>query len=140
MLSHRVRRAGLSLGAGALLALGVSAPARADTVTDWNRYATDALVVTGLQTPPVWTINLAMVHGAVYDAVNSIDRRYEPYLVLSRRARPGDSIDAAAATAAHHVLVALVPAQQAALDAAYAASLAAVPAGPARDGGIHAGE
>src|SRR4051794_9761311 len=39
MLSHRVRRAGLSLGVGALLALGVSAPARADAVTDWNQHA-----------------------------------------------------------------------------------------------------
>src|SRR4051794_9631647 len=139
MLSHRVRRAGLSLGAGALLALVVSAPARADAVTDWNQHATDALVVTGLQTPPVWTINLALVHGAVYDAVNSIDRRYEPYLVAVR-AKRWYSEDAAAAAAAHRVLVSILPAQHANLDTLYAASLPALPAGEATDRGAAVGE
>jgi hypothetical protein len=139
MVSHRRRRFALGLAATALLTFTASAPARADAVTDWNVHATNALVVTGLQTPPVWTLNLALVHGAVYDAVNSIDGRYEPYLVRVR-ARRWYSRDAAAATAAYRVLSSLVPAQQATFDSDYAASLAAIPAGRARDGGVRVGE
>jgi hypothetical protein len=139
MRAHRSRRVGLSLAAAALLALCTSAPARADAVIDWNIHAGNALIVTGLQTPPVWTLHFAMVHGAMYDAVNSIDRRYEPYLVRVR-ARRWYSQDAAAATAAYRVLSSLLPAQQATLDQHYAASLAAIPPGRARDGGVAVGE
>jgi hypothetical protein len=139
MLTHRGRRAGLSLAAAVLLALTASAPARADAVTDWNANATNALITTGLQTPPIWTLHLAMVHGAVYDAVNSIDGRYEPYLVKVR-ARRWYSQDAAAATAAYRVLASLVPAQQAALGALYDTSLAGIEPGKAKDGGIAVGE
>ena len=112
MRSSRMRGAGLLAAVAAALALA-AAPARADTVTEWNQYAVDAL--TG-QAPTVFTIHLAMVHGAVYDAVNAIDRRYEPYLVQPR-ARPWFSKDAAAAAAAHRVLSNIVPAQQMTLDA-----------------------
>jgi hypothetical protein len=139
MLAHRMRRVGLCFAAAALLALAASAPARADAVTDWNQHAANSLIVTGLQTPPVWAINLAIVHGAVYDAVNSIDRRYEPYLVRVR-ARRWYSKDAAAATAAYRVLASLVPAQQPALASLYATSLAGIPPGRAKDGGIAVGE
>ena len=71
--------------------------------------------------------HLAMVHGAIYDAVNAIDGGHEGYLLTSRVATPSDSKDAAAATAAHRVLLNIVPAQQAVLDAQYAASLAGDP-------------
>ena len=50
-----------------------------DTVTEWNLEAVNALVGTAGQSPTVSTVHLAMVHGAVYDAVNSIDERYEAY-------------------------------------------------------------
>jgi hypothetical protein len=139
MRTHRRRRVGLTLAAAILFAVSTSAPARADAVTDWNVHAGNALIVTGLQTPPVWTIHLAMVHGAVYDAVNSIDARYEPYLVRVR-ARRWYSQDAAAATAAYRVLSNLLPAQQQTLDQHYAASLAGIPPGRARDGGVAVGD
>ena len=139
MVSHRRRRLALGLAASALLALTAAAPARADAVTDWNVHATDALIRNGGQTPPVSTLHLAMVHGAVYDAVSSIDGRYEPYLVKVR-ARRWYSTDAAAATAAYRVLSNIVPAQQATLDSQYAASLAAIPGGRARDAGVRVGE
>jgi hypothetical protein len=138
MLAHRVRRAGPCLLAAALLALTVATPARADAVTEWNVNATTALGAAPGQTPPVMTIHLAMVHGAVYDAVNSIDGRYEPYLVQIR-ARRWFSQDAAAATAAYRVLAAVRPDQQASLAVQYAASLAKIPAGPAKDGGVAVG-
>jgi hypothetical protein len=84
-----------------------------------------------------------MVQGAVYDAVNAIDGRYQPYLVKPAASRT-DSMDAAVATAAYRVLVDVVPAAQtealATLAAQYSAALAAVPEGPAKAGGVAAGE
>jgi hypothetical protein len=138
MRPPRMRSAGL-LAAVAAAAVLAASPARADTVTDWNVNATDALITTAGQAPTVSTIHLAMVHGAVFDAVNSIDRGYEPYLVRVP-ARSWYSKDAAAATAAYRVLINIVPAQQATLAARYAASLAAIPDGSAKQGGIAVGE
>jgi hypothetical protein len=123
----------------AAVAFVVAAPARADTATEWNQHATDALIVTAGQSPVVSLPHLAMVHGAVYDAVNAIDRRYEPYLGAPK-ARRWYSQDAAAATAAYRVLLSLVPAQQPTLDQKYLTSLAGTPAGKARDRGIAVGE
>ena len=56
------------------------------------------------QPPPVSVLHFAMVHGAVYDAVNAIDRGHQPYLVQPP-SNPTDSKEAAAATAAFRVLV-----------------------------------
>ena len=139
MTARRTRRAALLLAGATLLAIAASTPARADTVTDWNQQATDALIVTAGQGPTVSVLHLAMVHGAVYDAVNAIDRRHEPYLAAPR-ARSWYSQDAAASTAAYRVLVSIVPAQQVALEAHYHASLAAIPEGKAKAGGIAVGE
>ena len=85
-------------------------------MTQWNQNATNALIDAAGQGADRLGPHLAMVHGAVYDAVNAIDRGYRPYLV-SPRAKRWDSTDAAAATAAYRVLVSIVPAQQPALDA-----------------------
>jgi hypothetical protein len=139
MLALRRRSLGLCLAAAALIALSASASAEADTVTDWNANAVSSLVGTAGQSPTVSTVHLAMVHGAVYDAVNSIDERYEPYLV-EVRARDWYSKDAAAATAAYRVLLGIVPAQEPTLTPLYNASLASIPAGRAKDGGIRVGE
>ena len=117
-----------------------AASARADTVTEWNLNATNALIVGAAQGPQLALPHLAMVHGAAYDAVNAIDGGREGYLISSRPARRSDSKEAAAATAAHRVLAHLVPAQQATLDGLYATSLAGVPDGPAKTGGIAVGE
>jgi hypothetical protein len=114
------------------------AVARADTVTEWNVNATNALFAPP-QDARVSTLHLAMVHGAVYDAVNAIDGGYQPYLG-SPQAMPWDSTDAAAATAAYRVLISIVPGQQPTLEPLYVASLAAIPDGPAKEGGIAAGE
>jgi hypothetical protein len=127
------------LAASAALLVPV-ASARADTVTEWNLNAANALFVTAAQPPQVSVPHLAMVHGAVYDAVNAIDGGHEGYLVSSGSAQPSDSKEAAAAAAARRVLVHLVPAQEATLDALYAASLAGVPDGPAKTGGVAVGE
>ncbi|MDQ3162709.1 MAG: PA-phosphatase, partial [Actinomycetota bacterium] len=107
MIVHRLRRVGVLLAAAAtLLALAAPPLARADAVTDWNRHAASALITSAGQAPPVALLHLAMVHGAVYDAVNSIDRSYRPYLTWAP-ATPFDSKEAAAATAAYRVLVSI---------------------------------
>jgi hypothetical protein len=132
-------RLGALVAVAALLALAAP-PARADTVTEWNLNATNALIATAAQPPQVSMPHLAMVHGAVYDAVNAIDGGHEGYLISSRLARRSDSKEAAAATAAYRVLVHLAPAQQATLDALYATSLAGIADGSSKTRGIAVGE
>ena len=84
---HDLRAAGLLAAAASLFALAASAPARADTVTEWNAIATSAIVTTAGQPPHAAPLSLAMVHGAVYDAVNAIERGHQPYLVAPRAKR-----------------------------------------------------
>jgi hypothetical protein len=97
----------------------VAAAEQANPVLDWNINAVNAIgnpvsppVTTpptppGLgQPPPIAVIHLAMVHGAIYDAVNAIDGGYEPYL-SGLPSASGASKAAAVAAAAHDVLVAL---------------------------------
>jgi PAP2 superfamily len=123
-----------------LAALVVPAVAHADAVTQWNLNASNAIFGAG-QPPQLSVPHLAMVHGAVYDAVNAIDGAYEGYLLVSRLASPFDSKDAAAATAAYRVLLTVVPAaQQEVLHTQYAASLAAIPDGSQKTRGIAVGE
>jgi PAP2 superfamily len=141
MTPIRMRGLAMFLGVAALCGVIAPTPARADTVTDWNAYASTAIVATAGQPPPVAVLSFAMVQGAVYDAVNAIDRGHRPYLAKPP-ADPSDSKDAAAATAAFRVLVALFPAQQSTLQPLYDTSLAAVVDTPpgAKAGGIAAGE
>jgi hypothetical protein len=131
-----------TLGAGTAAAMPSSSAAEADqmdTVVQWNQYAADATLAAG--GPPLATVlHMAMVHGAMYDAVNAIDGRHEPYLG-SPAAQSWYSQDAAAAAAAYGVLASLLSAgQQAALETTYLESLAAIDDGPAKDGGIATGE
>jgi hypothetical protein len=82
---------------------------------------------------------MAIVQLAVYDAVVAITGGYEPYATCIR-ASPGASIEAAVAQSAHDVLVDLLPAQQAALDAQLEASLAAIPDSLAKTEGVWVGQ
>ena len=135
-----IRTIGALLGVAAVCGAVAPAHARADTVTDWNGYASTAIVVTAAQPPPSAALSFAMVQGAVYDAVNAIDRGHRAYLPQPP-ARRSASKDAAAATAAYRVLVGLFPSQQPTLQPLYDASLggvADVPPG-AKAGGIAAG-
>ena len=111
----------------ALVALAATGVARADAVTDWNLIASNSIVVTAGQPPPVSVLHFAMVHGAVYDAVNAIDRGHQPYLVQPD-ANPTDSKEAAVAAAAFRVLVGIFPGQLGTL----AAALRRVHSGPTR--------
>ena len=161
--SARVKRRGAGLLSIALLAAALhSVPAYAaenDAVSVWNERAAVTLAngntaaTPGLMfAPPVAFIHLAIVQGAVYDAVNAIKGGHAPYL-KGLKAATSASRGAAAATAAHHVLIGLVDqapttatltAQvkadiKARLDTQYAASLAEIPAGQAKAKGIEVG-
>jgi hypothetical protein len=136
----------------ALLALPALARA-ADPVTQWDAIASRVLTGSSTASPPLGgqaaaaVPHLAMVHAAIFDAVNSIDPRYEPYLGRVR-AKRSFSQDVAVAAAAHRVLVdggvVGTPAQHDALvaivDPAYEAAKAAVADGAAKAGGIATGE
>ena len=115
--------------------------ARADAVTDWNLIASTAIVTTAAQPPPVSALSFAMVQGAVYDAVNAIDRGHQPYLVQPA-SNPTDSKEAATATAAYQVLIGLFPSQQPTLQPQYDAYIAALPDNPpgSKAAGIAIGE
>ena len=121
----------------AALALAAPALARADTVTEWNLNASTALAA---QPPQQFVPHLAMVQGAVYDAVNAIDGGHEGYLLGPRIGSPFDSKEAAAATAAYRVLLSLPGAQKPVLDAQYAASLSGIADGVPKTRGIAVGE
>jgi len=118
-------RQGLALLA-ACLALGASL--RADMVTDWNANAEQTILVAG-EGPPIAGRSWAIVHAAIFDAVNGVQHKYHPYFVTERGPLLA-SPEAAAAQAAYTALVSLYPAQQAALNLELSNSLARLPNRP----------
>ena len=122
----------------------VAAPAAADTVCEWMDFgskietagveAQKLVVRTGQYDRAQTQVALAM-----FEALNAIDRRYESYVGL-----PADdssaSQEAAAATAAYHVLLSYYPSQKTALDESYAMALVGVPDDRAREAGKRIGK
>ena len=140
MNRHMAR--GLLACATLIVVLSAPAVARADVIGDWNATA-QAEAVLIRPTAHGQARGMAMVQGAVYDAVNAVVRTHQPYLLDLKKVdvQPFASQDAAAATAAHHVLVKIVAAERvAALDTAYQATLTGIPDGPIEQEGIKAGE
>jgi hypothetical protein len=122
----------------------ISAAATAqNAVTDWNSIAITAAraskVAPGSTTGSGTGIYVAYVELAVYNAVNTIDGRFEPYK-YSLTAPPGASADAAAIEAAYRMLLHLFPDQAAFLFAQYNNSLAAIPDGPDKANGQIVGQ
>ena len=106
--------------------------AHADVIMDWNAKG-DAIAAEKqflLQTRV-----MSMLHIAMFEAVNAIEPRYAPYK-LTLSADRATSKDAAAATAAHDVLLSIYPDQKDALDIALAASLSGIPETEAKVKGI----
>jgi hypothetical protein len=122
---------------GGLLA-ATSLSAIADVITDWDEKAV-AAGYTAKQGPPPHSRIVAMVHLAMFEAVNSIDGRYRPYRA-KLPVEPGASREAAAASAAHYVLVRIYPDQARELDGALQASVASVKDATARQNGVRLGE
>jgi len=111
--------------------------ARANPIADWDVIAFETVESSG-KTGPVTSCDVAMAHVAMHDALNAIDRRYEPYAYDGEAPR-GASPEAAVAAAAHDVLVARIPNKKAALAAALASALAAIPDGRAKADGVATG-
>jgi hypothetical protein len=108
-------------------------------ILDWGAQARNVLAIDfGNFDPLAGTRTLAMVHLAMHDAVNAVDRQYAPYAYTSRDSTAHPV--AAAAAAAHRVLVNLFPAHTATFDAQLAASLADVPNGLAENRGVALGD
>src|SRR5690349_37705 len=112
--------------------------ARADVVSDWSSTANNILVADKMS-PGHASRGIAIVQAAVYEAVNTITKRYPPGRVKLEIA-PGASVEAAVAAANRATLSKLVPLQQAAIDSAYQTALSAIPEGPARTAGLRVGE
>jgi PAP2 superfamily len=121
----------------ALLSL-TAAVSRADVVTAWNSAALDSIRA-DRTTPPQAARALAILHVAIYDAVNGITRTHESYFV-TEKAPGGASVVAAASAAGHAVLAELFPTHREAFDALHAASLDAVPDGASERFGVDWGE
>jgi hypothetical protein len=121
-----------------LFLLGAGTPASADAITDWNEKAS-ALVMKHRMLPPQAERIIACMHVAMFDAVNALDRRYQPYRI-SISAPKDASKEAAAAEAAGSVLAQLFPADGEELRAAVSSYLASIPQGTAKTAGIKVGE
>jgi hypothetical protein len=112
--------------------------AHADVIIDWNQNALEVLKAANVFGGP-WSRAMAMMHVAMSDAVNSVQPRYVRF-VSTAPAAPNASAEAAAVSAARHVLIQLAPAQKSKTDEAYAQSLSAIPDGPGKSDGIALGE
>jgi hypothetical protein len=133
----------------------LAAPAGGDAVTVWNAnagVAATAACIAPLNNPLHESRIYAMMHVAIHDALNAIDRRSRPY-ALDVQAEAGASPDAAVAAAARDVLVPLIgqlplelhtqaciDAGVASVEAAYVAALAAIPDDQAKAQGIAVGQ
>src|SRR5262249_34545088 len=116
--------------------VGTAPSAFADVITDWDEKA--IAIVTPM--PPYNGQRLmGMVHAAMFDAVNSIERRYRPYLV-QLLAEPTTSKEAAAAAAAATVLASINAKIATEMKGALVTNLASVPEGPAKSDGIKLGQ
>ena len=145
-------------GPGAALSRAAfAATAGGDAVIVWNAHAGVAATkacIAPLDDPFHESRMYAMMHIAIHDALNAIDRRFQPY-AFDKRVEPGASPEAAVAAAARDVLVPLlgqlprelpfitqscIDAGVASVEAAYTAALAALPDAPAKAQGIAVGQ
>jgi len=118
----RIARFAFSTALVLLMAACLSAQ---NVVVQWNGIASTTIVTNAKEASVASGVWFAYVHLAVYDAVNAVDHRFQPYL-FTTSPPVGTNIDAATIAAAHRVLVYYFPAQQATLDAQFTASLAGI--------------
>jgi len=125
-----------------LAALVLTAPiaaAAGNVITDWDEKAVGTLQTGTVPPPPTAFRTMAILHVAMFDAVNSIEPRYKPYKVRLS-ATPDTSKEAAAAAAAGTVLVKLVPDAAADVQSTLTSYLATLPDGEAKSKGIQLGQ
>jgi hypothetical protein len=130
-----MRRIGTAI-IGVMIAL--ASPASADVINDWNQAAVAAMKAANIAGNP-WARNMAMMHVAMSDAVNSVQGRYSTY-VPPGAVRSGASAETAAAAAARQIMLQQVPGQKALIDQTYAETTKAIPDGAAKSEGAAIGE
>src|SRR5688572_29732213 len=128
----------LSRATGVAVLFLLSAITRGDIVTEWNSAALQAIRLARTAPPPA-SRDLAILHVAIYDAVNGIRRTHQPYFV-DDKAPGAASVEAAVSAAARRVLVSLYPAQADTFDALYEELVAGIPSGPSLGFGGRWGE
>jgi hypothetical protein len=130
-------RLAVSLAISLLAAVFVNAQ---NVVVDWNAIASTTIVINATEASVASGVWFAYVHLAVFDAVNAIDHRFQPYL-FTANPPPGANKDAAAVAAAHRVLVNYFLSQKKTLDLDFAASIATISDTPENiSAGIAVGE
>ncbi|HSM15343.1 MAG TPA: vanadium-dependent haloperoxidase [Thermoanaerobaculia bacterium] len=134
-MKKTLRRLAL-LAASSALALPAAAPA--GVVLDWNEIALAQVAAAG-QHPTEASRTMAMVHGAIFDAVDAVERRYAPY-AFDGTAPEGASAEAAAVAAARAVLTGLFPERRPEIEDAAAGALGRIAAGAGRAPGVALGE
>jgi PAP2 superfamily len=120
-----------------VIGVGNSLPARADVISDWNQTACDVVAKLGPGAPGHRM--MAVVQVAVFEAVNAIEPRYEPYMPRIQ-APPGASVDAAVAAANRAVLLALMPGEKSNIEAAYETAVKKIADAPSKADGLAVGE
>src|SRR3954470_2636894 len=139
---RRMSRSAPATMIGAWIAVGAPTSALANVITEWDEKAVTVVTpMAGLggTVPYMAQRFMGMVHCPMFDAVNSIDRRYHPYLV-QLPADPGTSKEAAAAAAAAAVLATIDSKTSDEIHGALATYLAAIPEGSAKSDGVKLGE
>ena len=121
-----------------IILAGLSGPVSADVIGDWNEKAV-AFVTKHRMLPPQAERVVASVHVAMFDAVNSIERRYRPYRLAVTTAKD-TSKETAAAVAAGMVLAGLHPKDAEELNSLMGTYLATIPPGAAKSEGIKVGQ
>ena len=116
----------------------IATPARGDVIMDWNAKA-DAIGIEKQLPNAANARGQAMLHLAMFEAINAIDKRYAPYK-LKLTADSATSRDSAASAAAYGILSALYPDQKTDLDATLAASLSRITESEAKTKGIELGK
>ena len=127
------RRAAIAAFVVVWTSLGIVRPVQADVIADWNICA-PPIIAAGRATVmfgagPATQLDVATVHLAMHDAIQAYDQRFESY--AGAITADGGSAVAAAAKAAHTLLLSMFPAQQMAIDACYATSMTGVVLTPA---------
>jgi PAP2 superfamily protein len=132
----------LCKGLFAIAMIGAAPSAFANVITDWDEKgiaAVTSMASLGGTSPYMAQRMMGMVHAAMFDAVNSIERHYRPYLV-QLPADPATSKEAAAAAAAAAVLATIDQKTAGEMKTALATYLASIPDGAAKSDGINLGE
>ena len=135
-----------ALGSGQSSGRAILITPGSDVVAYWSQIAANTVNVAPAATGtpeerrPVYSLDLATVHVAMFDAVNAIDGSYERFAAQPTTATAGASLEAAAAAAAYHALRGLFPNRTAQYQAAYDSYVAALPDGDAKTRGLQIGQ